>query len=209
MIKDTRPLSRVKTALISRGQRFDILVIVSVVVLLGVAMFLAPQADAQIAFPRLGISASPVSYVDSLEVDIGESFQLYVCAFGNQPGDPLEQEVSVLQWALHQVCCGAVLEVQDVDFNPDFYHEGTPTFGVASSSESCVSAESIVLATLTLTLNAPEPGVYLAAAGPFAPAIDCEGNNPLFMDMPVNLIASGEVTPVESSTWGGLKASYR
>lgn len=176
---------------------------------LAVLMILAPGAQAQLDFPRLGLSTSAESYVDTLTVEIGQEFTLYVCAYGNQPGDPLNQEVSALAWAVHQVCCGAILEVVAEEYNPDFYHEGTPYFGVTSSSETCVTADSIVLATLTMVIDAPEPGEYLAAAGPFSAAVDCEGNNPLFMDMPVILTVWGEPTPVEASTFGGLKAIYR
>ena len=96
-----------------------------------------------------------------------------------------------------------------VEYNPDFTHEGTPYFGVTSSSETCVDEDAIVLATLTMILDAPEPGDYLAAAGPYAAAYDCEGNSPLFMDMPMTITAYGDITPVESRTFGGLKAIYR
>jgi hypothetical protein len=202
-------LSRVKTVLLSRGLKFDIMVLVGLLVVLAATMLMVPRAEAQIEFPRLGISASPTAYVDTMTVDAGQEFVLYVCALGHNPGEPLDQDVSVLQWAVHQVCCGAVLEILDVQYNPNFYHEGTPYFGVSSSSESCVTEDFITLATLTMTINAPEPGEYLAAAGPFAAAVDCEGNNPLFMDMPLTLNVVGEVTPVSGSTWGSIKASYR
>ena len=183
--------------------------IVHGLLLLFLSLIAVSSASAQLTFPRLGISASAESYVDSLAVESGQEFTLYVCAFGFEPGEPLNQDVSVLQWAVHQVCCGAILEVLETRYNPDFTHEGTPYMGVASSSETCVSADAIVLATLTVVMNAPEPGDYLAAAGPFAPAWDCEGNNPLFMDMPLTVTIDGDPTPGERSSWGELKALYR
>ncbi len=210
MYQGHRRLSRVKARLLTRSKKFDLAVIAGLLVMLAFTMLLVPRAEAQLTFPRLGLSASPTSYVDSLAVEIGQEFTLYVCAFGNQPGDPLEQDISVLQWAVHQVCCGAVLQIIDTEFSPDFYHEGTPYFGVSSSSETCVSEEAIVLATLTIVLDAPEPGDYLAAAGPWAAAVDCDGNNPLFMDMPMTLTATSDgISPVSQTTWGGLKATYR
>lgn len=169
----------------------------------------APGAQAQLTFPRLGFSASAESYVDTMTVEMGQEFTLYVCAFGFAPGDPLNQDVAELQWVMHQVCCGGVLEVVGVQYNPAFTHVGDPYSGVTSSSEACVNSDAIMLATLTMTLTAPEPGGYLAAAGPYAAASDCEGNHPLFMDMSMVIYATGEITPVASTTWGALKATYR
>ena len=204
-----RTLSRVKARLLSRGLKFDIMIIVALVVLLATSLLLAPRAEAQITFPRLGLSASAESYVDTLDVAMDEPFTVYICAFGFAPGDPLEQDVSVLQWAVHQVCCGAIFETLDVEYNPAFTHFGSPHMGVTSSSETCVSQDTIWLATLTARLDAPEPGEYLVAAGPINAALDCEGNNPLFMDMPMTITAVGEITPVESSSWDAVKAVYR
>jgi hypothetical protein len=170
---------------------------------------LAQPVKAQLSFPRLGISASAEAYVDTLTVAEGQEFTLYACAFGVEPGLPLEQDVSVLQWVIHQACCGASLVVLDTQFNPELTHIGDPYQGVISSSEICVSADSILLATLTCVMEAPEPGNYLAAAGPFGPAQDCEGGNPLFMDMPLSIRVTEDSAPVEASTWDGLKAFYR
>ena len=209
MYKPDRPVSRVKSSRLSRLLKLDIMIISILLTLLAGGLLLAPRAEAQLTFPRLGLSASAESYVDTLTTEIGQEFTLYVCAFGFASGDPLEQDVSVLKWAVHQVCCGAVLEIMDTQYSPDFFHTGSPYMGVTSSSETCVSADAIVLAALTMRIDAPEVGDYLAAAGPFDAAVDCEGNNPLFMDMPVIITATGDPTPVEASTWGGLKAIYR
>jgi hypothetical protein len=190
--------------------KFDIMVITALVVLLVAALVLSPgRARAQVSFPRLGMSASPDMYVPTATIEAGEPLTLYVAAFGFEPGDPLDQPVSVLPWAVHQVCCGAVLEIVDIQYNPDLTHQGDPYLGVTSSSETCIEQDSILLATLTVNFNAPEPGDYLAAAGPFAAAVDCEGSNPLFMDMPMTITVTGDPTPTEPSRWGSLKAIYR
>jgi hypothetical protein len=209
-MRDSRtPLSRAKARFLSRGLKFDIMIIGAVAVLLLAVILLAPRAEAQVSFPRLGMSASAESYVDSLTVTIGEPFTVYVCAFGFEPGEALDQEISVLQWAIHQVCCGAIFETIDTEYNPAFTHVGSPHMGVSSSSETCVTEDAIWLATITAVLDAPEPGDYLAVAGPIDAAFDCEGNNPLFMDMPMTLTATGDITPVVNSAWGAVKAVYR
>jgi hypothetical protein len=210
MTRRQRTFSRVKAALLTRGMKFDIMVITALVVLLVAALVLAPgRAEAQLTFPRLGMSASPDFFDPEITVENGETFTLHVSAVGFEPGLPMDQDVSVLQWAVHQVCCGAVLNILEVQYNPALSHSGEPYFGVSSSSETCISQDSILLATLTVSMDAPEPGEYLAAAGPFAPAFDCEGNNPLFMDMPMTITVNGEPTPTLGSTWDSLKAIYR
>lgn len=201
--------ARPRVDIMARGLKLEVMIVAAVVALLATTLVLAPRAHAQISFPRLGISASAESYVDTFSVDNEAPFTLYVCAFGFQSGQPLGQEVSSLQWAIHQVCCGAVLEVTGITYNPDFTHTGDPYSGVTSTSDVCVDADSIVLATLAVRMTAPEPGDYLAAAGPSGPAWDCAANNPLFMDMPMTITITGDITPVQASTWDGLKAIYR
>lgn len=202
-------MARLKTAILNRGMKLDVMIITAVLALLVTTLVLAPRAHAQLDFPRLGISASAASYVDTLTVDNLAPFTLYVCAFGSQPGQPLDQDVTTLRWGIHQVCCGAVLEVTDIAYNPDFTHTGDPYQGVTSTAETCVTADLIVLATLTVRMDAPEPGIYLAAGGPFGPTDDCAGAHPLFMDMPMSVTINGDITPVSASTWDGLKAIYR
>ncbi len=204
-----RPVSRARARLLTRDLKINIMIIASLSAILAVSLLLASPARAQLTFPRLGLSASPTAYVDTMSVPINEPFTVYICAFGFAPGDPLEQDVSVLQWAVHQVCCGALFETLAVEFNPAWSHEGTPDTGVTSTSPQCVADDAIWLATITARLDAPEPGDYLVAAGPFNAASDCEGNHPLFMDMPMMLTAGGGITPVESTSWDAVKAVYR
>jgi hypothetical protein len=169
----------------------------------------AGSASAQYDFPRIGLSAAPDRYVDAMEAEIGEEFTMYACVFAHAPGEPLQQPLQSVAWVIHQACCGAYLDLVDVVYNPEFVHVGqSPLSGVVSSAETCVDREGIWLATLTVRLDAPGPGDYLWAAGPYAGAADCDGGTPVFMDMPVNITVPGS-TPVVSSSWGTLKARYR
>jgi hypothetical protein len=169
----------------------------------------ASDARAQTVFPRMGLSASPDVYVDTIEVGVGQEFTLYACVFGHDPGQALEQPVSRLSWVIHQVCCGAQVDIVDIQYNPEFDHEGHPILGVYSSVPACYDQQAINLATLTCVLNEPIVGGVLWAAGPYDASSDCEGGNALFMGMPVTIVPDDITTPVEATAWGTLKALYR
>ncbi len=175
-----------------------------------VALLVAGPAAAQYDFPRIGLSASPTSYVDTMTAEIGHEFTLYACVFAHEPGQPLQQPLHQVSWVVHQACCGAYLDVQSVELNPLLEHTGsTPLAGMVSSVDGCLDESAILLATLTVRLDAPGPGQYLWAAGPYAFAQDCEGGNPIFMDMPVTITVPNNSTPTEVRDWGALKALYR
>ncbi len=159
--------------------------------------------------PRLGLSASPDHYIESIDVALGEEFEIYICVFGVDDDTLLEQDFASLAWVLHQVCCGAAILVDSIDFNPNFQHEGLPSLGVISSSEVCVTEPSILLATLHVTMIADADGAYLLAAGPYQPAVDCEGNNPVMMGMAMVINLSGATTLAETETWDSVKAEFR
>ena len=177
--------------------------------LLAALLLVAAPAAAQYEFPRVGLSAAPDHYVDAMEAQIGEEFTIHACVFAHVPGEPLQLPLHSVAWVIHQACCGASLDLVDVQYNPDLVHEGaSPLSGMVSSVAGCVDQDGIWLATLTVRLNAPGPGDYLWAAGPYAAAVDCDGGNPFFMDMPVNITVPAS-TPADSPSWGALKASYR
>ena len=177
--------------------------------ILAILILLATSARAQTTYPRVGLSASPDSHVDTIAVVPGESFTLYACVFGPAPGEPIDQPFTSLSWVIHQVCCGAEVDISEFDFNQDLQHTGHPLVGVQSTAETCFDRDVIVLATLTCTLNNPTPGGVLWAAGPFDASQDCEGGNALFMGMAVTIDADGEPTPNDGSRWGSIKAMYR
>ena len=159
-----------------------------VLLLLGVAT----QVRAQESFPRIGISASKTSYVDNITVQFDTDFTLYAMVTGFNPGDPINQPVSSMPWVIHQVCCGAVLQIQDMEFNPALQHTGHPLAGTLSTVETCLDQDVIWLATLTVRMLSTEAGNMLWAAGPFGPIQDCNGEVPFFMSMPVTITLDGE-----------------
>ncbi len=170
----------------------------------------AGPAAAQDNFPRVGLSAAAGSWVDSLTVALGDTFTLYVSVLGHTPGEPLAQPLHDVAWVIHQACCGATLDVLATDLNPDLDHTGlSPLSGMVSTAAGCIDQDAIRLATLTVRLRAEGPGQYLVAAGPYAWAHDCEGGEPVFMDMPVLVTATGTSTPAAPGSWSGLKAQYR
>ncbi len=178
--------------------------------LVAALLLAALPAFGQYTFPRIGLSASAEAWVDSITVQPDETFTLYACVFGHDPGQALAQPLSELSWVVHQVCCGAWMNVLAVDLNPAFQHVGeSPLSGmVAVADGGCIDSPGIRLATLTVQIVAPGPGQYLWAAGPYALAHDCQGGEPIFMDMPVTVTVTGE-TADRDTPWGAAKAMYR
>ncbi len=169
-------------------------------------LLISPQVRAQ---PRIGLSASQDIYVDHITVPYDTDFQLYAMVFGSEPGVAMNQAVSSLPWVIHQACCGAVIEISDIAFNPELEHVGHPLAGTVSSVETCLDQDSIWLATLTVRLRSEQAEGVLWASGPFGPIRDCEGETPFFMNMPVTIALEGEPTPNQISQWGRVKAMYR
>lgn len=169
-------------------------------------LLIAPQVRAQ---PRIGLSASKDIYVDNISVPFDTDFQVYAMVFGSEPGTAMNQAVSSLPWVIHQVCCGAVVEILHIEFNPELEHTGHPLGGTVSSVETCIDQDSIWLATLTVRLTTEQEGYVLWASGPFGPILDCEGGVPFFMNMPLTIALDGEPTPNQTSQWGQVKAMYR
>jgi hypothetical protein len=208
--KDGHMKSRLSTKVLhSRDFRSWAVLSLSVILFVVLAMLTASLAGAQTAYPRVGMSASPHEYVGNIEVVPGEEFTLYACVFGSGPGEPVNQAFTSLSWVIHQVCCGAEVDISHFDFNPDLDNVGHPLLGVQTSSETCYDQDSIVLATMTCTMSNPTPGGVLWAAGPFDASLDCQGGNALFMGMAVTINVDEDVLPVEDTQWGSLKAIYR
>ena len=205
----SRASSRI-TAKVRQRSKFMPLAILSFTFVLLAALFLlAANARAQTVYPRVGLSASPDYHVDTINVVPGEEFTLYACVFGPGPGEPNDQSFTSLSWVIHQVCCGAEVNINDFDFNTDLEHSGHPLVGVLSTSEVCYSQDLIILATLTCTMTNPTPGGVLWAAGPFDASNDCVGGNALFMGMAVTINVEEDPTPTVDNRWGSIKAMYR
>ncbi len=175
-------------------------------VLLALLLAVVPQAQAT---PQIGLSASKDAYVQDLIVGFNTDFTLYAIVTDSEPGAPMNQPVSSMPWVIHQVCCGAVLEIQDIEWNTALTHIGHPLSGVVSSVETCLDQDTIWLATLTVRMLSTQAEDLLWASGPFGPIQDCAGEVPFFMSMPVIIALEGEPTPNEASPWGNIKAMYR
>jgi hypothetical protein len=177
--------------------------------LLALLLLWAVGARAQISYPRVGLSASPTEYINTLVVGAGEEFTLYAVVLGPTDDEPIGQGFTSLSWVIHQVCCGAEIDVLDVQFDPGLEHTGHPLVGVQTTADSCYDQDRILLATMTSRLSNPTPGGVLWAAGPFDASMDCDGGNALFMGLAVTINVDGGVSPTEGSRWGSIKAMYR
>ena len=201
-----RPSTKVRTR---SGSGFWAVFSVSLFLLVAWLVLTAGVARSQNMYPRVGLSFSPDEYLESQVVVPGEEFTLYVCIFGPEAGLPVDQPFTSLSWVIHQVCCGAEVDILNYDLNPELNNEGHPLVGVLTTADTCYDRESTLLATMTCTLDNPTPGGVLWAAGPSDAAYDCTGGNALFMGMAVNILVDEDVLPVEDSSWGSIKAIYR
>ena len=161
-------------------------------------------------FPRIGLSTSPDYHSEFISVAMDEPFDLHMLLLPPENGDPLF-DVSMVRWAVFQVCCGGVASVEAVNYTTELEHEGHPFDGVTSVANDCITDEIVHLATITFTLHADNPGVYLMVAGPTDWAQECGGENVVLMDMVVlvDLYDPDDQTPVEQKSWGSVKATYR
>jgi len=159
--------------------------------------------------PRIGLSASPDSYVDSLSTDLGKVVTVYVCMFGVDDKTPLQESISSVPWVIHQVCCGAAMEILNTQYNPDMDHVGHPLAGVRSSARTCMQGSSVLLATVQARITAEQPGDFYWASGLADAFTDCGGAHPQFQGLGILISAKGDQVPDDRTGWGTLKALYR
>ena len=160
-------------------------------------------------YPRLGLSVEPDRYSEEITIVEGQPFTLYACVFGPDDATPLTQSLESISWVIHQVCCGNTVDIVEVEWSDDFVHEGHPILGVTSTPKDCVVRPNLLLATITAVLHDPHPNGGLWAAGPYDASYDCDGEVALFFGMPVSILVEQDTTPVEPTSFGGLKALYR
>jgi len=172
-------------------------------------IFSVSSANAQL-MPGLGLSADKEMYVDNIEVEFNTDFTVYAMAMNLDSGGDTNQLISSMPWVIHQVCCGAVVELMAVELNPLLNHTGHPLSGMVSESETCLDQEMIWLATLTVRMVQPTTETILWAGGPFGMINDCDGEVPLFTGLAISIsMFNDEPTPIEDSSWGQIKAIYR
>jgi hypothetical protein len=171
--------------------------------------------------PRLGLSASANSVVDSISVAPGAPFDLYMIAIGPEGNEPLSFGVSSIQWVIYSGCCGVYLEILGVDYNPLLEHVGTPLDGVVSTATDCLFTDVLCLATIRLRILEPTQGIAMLPAGAAGPGYDCDGGSRLFFDILFNAHLDGSIIsgvpdelppaerPLADASWGALKALFR
>lgn len=180
------------------------------IISLFISLLTALPARAQVgSVPGVGLSASKTAYVDSLSVLFDVDFPLYAVITGPADGSPLTQSISTVPWVIHQPCCGAVLEIRSIAYNPAMTHTGHPLVGTVSVADSCLTQGEIWLATLTVRLVSANAGEVLWASGPFGAISDCSATALPFRGLAVNISLRGNPTPTEPVSWGLVKAQYR
>ncbi len=129
-------------------------VMVFSIVLLAMGALCVGSASAQYDFPRLGLSAAPDAYIGRMNAQLGDTFTVYMGAYGRPSGLALGEAMVSLSWAVYQVCCGAALDIVGYEFVGDFVSRGHPLAGVSSVAPECVSGDFIPLAVLQVVLHA-------------------------------------------------------
>jgi hypothetical protein len=180
--------------------------------LTGLLLLTAPgrSALAQVIpeYPHLGLSAAPDRYVDTLDIQQGEPFTLYMIMIGPQQG-PLPFDLAQTQWTVHAACCGASYNVVDIAYNETMHHEGELPGDIHSTVEVCAHQDVVLLAAITFELLFQPVGTYLLPAGATGLTLDCDGGSHLMMDLSVILNIGATGTPTDVQSWGAVKAIYR
>jgi len=173
------------------------------------ASLLTTSAMAQfIAFPRIGVSASPTEQVSEIDVHGSETFELYVIALPPENEPVFQHDYGVFQWVLLEACCGGSAELVDETFNPACEHEGGIYSGVISSAEECMDGSVAWLCTLTLRMATDDPGRYYVIAAPAAQAVTCAGEDVVMTDMLVNVNYTTDTTPAEATSLSAVKGLF-
>jgi hypothetical protein len=174
-------------------------------------LLVASAASAQyVTFPRLGLSGAPDRYEPWVQVHGDETFEVYVIVLPAEGNTVLEHEYATFNWAVLEACCGGAAEIVSEDYNPACVHEGSAYGGVITTLDDCTGGEVIHLSTLTLQMAEDVPaGSYYVVGGPLGLAYDCAGESVLMTDMTVNVEYTSDITPVQGSSWSGVKDLFR
>ncbi len=168
----------------------------------------ASAAVAQTDMPRLGLSASPVAFVDSLQVEYGDDFTLWVVMTTPEP-DAGAFDLEYVKWALLNSCCGGSPALYvDAVMGEGLVHDGDPVFAVESEAETCVTGELTVLAECHFTWIYEPEGPFNLAAAALTAARDCADETWYPSGLEFEVIPDLS-TPAEAESWGNLKARFR
>ncbi len=157
---------------------------------------------------RLGLSAAPDSYIDTIAPDIGEPFTLYVILTGMSADEPLAFNLQSVEWVIHTVCCGdSPVGVTELLTAPGFVTEGDPYESLASLTDLCPGGDTVHLATATFEWLLEGESEFFLSAGSITGALDCDEEGHLLQTITV-LVSGQDPAPVEGTTWTGIKALF-
>lgn len=169
----------------------------------------APAAAQYVTFPRIGLSGSLDDYQPVIDVHGQEPFEIHVIVMPAEGYPVLQHEYTSFNWAVLEACCGGAASILAEDYNPSCQHEGSAYSGVTTTVEECVTGASVHLCTLTLRMEADVAGTYYVVGGPLGLAYDCGGEGVLMTDMIVQVNYTTDITPVESTSWSGVKELFQ
>jgi len=156
---------------------------------------------------RLGLSALPDMYVDTIQPNIGETFILYVVLDGLD-GAPLTFSLQTVEWIVHTACCGdSPVSITSLVHSPLLEAAGDPYDSVVTVAP-CPTADTLLLATVTFDWLLEGATTFMLSAGALSGALDCDGDAHLLQTLNV-LVEGQDPAPVETESWSGIKALFR
>jgi hypothetical protein len=174
------------------------------------ALFVAPTLAGAQWEPtaRLGLSAAPDHYVDTIAPQVGDPFTLHVILTGMADDQPLDFALRSVEWVIHTVCCGdSPVGVTELVHAPGFVTEGDPYVALVSLTDLCPAGPTILLATATFEWLLEGETEFFLSAGSLTGALDCDDEGHLLQTLTV-LVTGQDPSPVAASTWTGIKALF-
>ena len=157
---------------------------------------------------RLGLSAAPDQYVETIAPTIGEPFTLHVILTGMNEDEPLAFNLQSVTWLIHTVCCGdSPVGVTDLVYGDGITAVGDPYEEVTTSVPDCPGGETLLLATAQFEWLLEGETSFLLSAGALTAGLACDDSAHLLQTLVVDVVGQ-DPSPVEADTWSGIKALY-
>jgi len=169
----------------------------------------AGAADAQWEpTARLGLSASPGSYVPSIAPTVGEPFTLYVVLSGLAADVPPPFDLDTVTWLIHTECCGDTpVGVTSLTYAAGVVASGDPYEAVTTSLMDCPDSGTVLLATAHFEWLLEGELQFLLSAGAITAALACDDSAHLLQTLTVS-VEGQDPTPVASSNWSSVKSLF-
>lgn len=157
---------------------------------------------------RLGLSASPESYVPTIAPMVGEGFALHVILTSMADDVPLPFSLDAVTWLVHTECCGdSPVGVTSLAFADGITATGDPYEAVTTTLADCPDTDTVLLATARFEWLLEGQAQFLLSAGAITAALACDGSAHLLQTLTVS-VEGQDPTPVASSTWSGVKSLF-